>query len=146
MAWTSSRTVLGISLVTRPYWCFAIERRFSIASDRAWDILTDTVQWPRWGPTVRSVVCTDRYIREGARGRVYTPIGLSFPFVITEYSHGHCWSWRVAGIRATGHRVIRMGEGSCKIVFEMPVLWLPYVMVCRLALARMTKILAAESP
>jgi hypothetical protein len=36
-----------------------------------------------------------------------------------------------------------MGDASCRIAFEMPVFWLPYIVVCLLALRRMAGILAA---
>jgi hypothetical protein len=118
---------------------------FTVVDDRAWELLTDTNQWPLWGPTVRAVECPVRYIRQGTSGRVQTPIGLWLPFRITEYDHGRYWTWRVAGIRATGHRLIRIDETSCRVTFEMPVAWLPYAIVCRIALKRIARILAAGS-
>ena len=44
--------------------------------DRVWTVLTDTEVWPRWGPSVTAVECTDRFVREGSTGRVRTPVGI----------------------------------------------------------------------
>jgi hypothetical protein len=107
----------------------------------AWDLLTDTTKWRSWGPTVRSVTCSDRYIRKGSWGKVCTPIGLWVPFLITEYEHENYWTWKVAGIRATGHRIIPFNTNSCIVAFELPLSWMPYVIVCRIALKRMARIL-----
>ena len=70
-----------------------------------WDIITDTSQWPRWGPTVKNVQLSERFIRSGSSGKVLTSLGVWLPFVIDEYEHAAFWSWKVATIKATGHRV-----------------------------------------
>jgi hypothetical protein len=118
-----------------------VRRKIEASPERAWDLFTDTTRWRSWGPTVRVVSCSDRHIRKGSRGRVFTPIGLSAPFLITEYEHGKYWSWRVAGVRATGHRVEPAGRDSCTVVFELPLSWMPYAVVCRIALGRMARLL-----
>jgi hypothetical protein len=83
-----------------------------------WRLLTDTSLWPLWGPTVRGVRCSERLIRKGSEGKVRTPFGWWVPFVITEYDDLHFWGWKVAGMRATGHRLIAYDENSCRVVFE----------------------------
>jgi hypothetical protein len=122
----------------------SVKRDYRASPQSTWDLLTDTAKWPLWGPTVRSVTCSDRYIRQGSWGRVRTPIGLWLPFIITEYDHLHFWSWNVAGIRATGHRLIVFSEDSCRIVFELPVYWLPYALVCMRASRNMVELLESE--
>jgi len=121
----------------------SVDRIFKAHPERAWDLLTDTTKWRLWGPTVRSVTCSDRYIRKGSWGKVCTPIGLWVPFLITEYEHENYWAWKVAGIQATGHRLIQFSTNSCIVAFELPLYWLPYVIVCRLALKRMAGLLEA---
>ena len=106
-------------------------------------MLTDTTKWRLWGPTVRSVTCSDRYIHKGSTGKVCTPLGLWVPFLITEYEHENFWTWKVAGLRATGHRLIPFNTNSCIVAFELPLSWLLYVIVCRVALKRMSKLLEA---
>ena len=119
----------------------SVARVFQVDPEKAWALLTDTVRWPGWGPSVRRVDCPERHIRRGSRGRIRTPLGLSLPFVVTEYRHGRFWAWRVAGIPATGHRLVPLGPAACRVSFEMPVFWLPYVPVCAAALKKMAPIL-----
>jgi len=107
-----------------------------------WDILTDTHRWPRWGPTVRAVRCTHRRIRLGSEGAVQTPVGLWVPFVVTEYEHESRWSWEVASVPATGHRMLRIGPGRCRVVFEVPLPAAPYLFVCRIALQRIAEMVS----
>jgi hypothetical protein len=107
----------------------------------AWQLLTDTTLWPLWGPTVRDVRCSERFIRKGSEGKVLTPIGLWVPFLITEYDDLHFWGWNVAGIRATGHRLIACGDNSCRVVFELPCWWLPYVIVCKKAATNIAELI-----
>lgn len=121
----------------------SVERKFKASPKRAWDLITDTTKWRCWGPTVRSVSSSDRYIRKGSWGKVCTPIGLWVPFLITEYEHENYWTWKVGGIQATGHRLIQFNTNSCIVAFELPLSWLPYVIVCRIALKRMSKFLEA---
>ena len=118
-----------------------VERKIFASPQTAWALLTDTAQWPRWGPSVRAVFCPVRHIRKGSRGRIQLPIGVTVPFFITEYIHESYWGWKVAGVPATGHRLIAYGDNVCKVGFEMPVYWLPYGVVCKAALSRIAGIL-----
>ena len=118
-----------------------VKRELRASPESAWDLLTDTTKWRWWGPTVRSVTCSDRYIRKGSSGKVRTPIGLWFPFSITEYEHENYWTWKVAGIQATGHRLIQLNTDFSIVAFELPLSWMPYVIVCWIALKRMARIL-----
>ncbi len=83
----------------------------------------------------------NRFIRKGTEGRIKTAVGIWLPFSITEYKEGHFWSWKVGGIRTTGHRVETQEEGLCKLTFEVPVLAAPYVYICKIALDRIAGIL-----
>jgi len=103
----------------------------------AWRLLTDTHAWPQWGPSVRAVDATARFITAGMTGRVQTTPGLWLPFEITDWQQGRAWAWRVAGVPATGHRVAPLTTSSCRVAFTIPR-WAPfYVPVCRLALRRL---------
>lgn len=106
-----------------------------------WDILTDTVCWNEWGPTVTAVDSDDRHIQKGSAGRVRTISGVWLPFVITEFNDGTSWSWRVAGIRATGHRVEAVDEKTTLVVFQVPLYVAPYILVCKLALLNISKLI-----
>jgi hypothetical protein len=103
----------------------------------AWRLLTDTHAWPQWGPSVRAVDATARFITAGMTGRVQTTPGLWLPFEITDWQQGRAWAWRVAGIPATGHRVAPLTASSCRVAFTIPR-WAPfYRPVCHAALHRL---------
>lgn len=99
-----------------------------------WELITDTAQWPRWGPTVKAVRTSERYISKGSEGQVQTALGIWLPFVVTEYEHEFFWNWKVASVRATGHRL--QSAGGTILWFEVPVIAFPYIAICRMALNR----------
>ena len=105
-----------------------------------WDLITDTTQWPRWGPTVKRVQFPERFIRKGSSGQVLTAFSIWLPFVIVECEHGSFWSWRVASINATGHR-IQPANGGCILWFEVPIIAAPYILICQVALNRIQNLL-----
>ena len=119
-----------------------VSRIIDSPAEQVWWILTDTHCWPVWGPSVRAVDCTDRYIRTGSKGRVLMAIGLWADFQITAFEEGRYWSWRVYGIAATGHRVQSLGPNRCRVIFEVPLFAAPYVLICKLALQRIAKMCA----
>lgn len=119
----------------------AVSRSFNMPCVLIWELLTDTVTWSEWGPSVRDVEFPDRFIYPGAKGRIKTAAGISLPFVITRYEEGKFWSWNVAGIPATGHRVAPQGYGACTLTFEIPILGAPYAYVCKIALDRIDRML-----
>ena len=41
-----------------------------------WDLITDTPQWTIWGPTVKAVRNSERYIRKDSQSQVLTSVGL----------------------------------------------------------------------
>lgn len=117
-------------------------------ADVAWELLTHVDEWPRWGPTVRRARVdggADR-ISGGATGTVWTSPGPSLPFSIDAWRPDgpvRHWSWRVAGVPATGHTVTER-DGGCRVEFTVPwwapayapVLWLGLRRVRSLAHAR----------
>ncbi len=116
----------------------------NVPATTAWELLIDTRRWPEWGPSVTRVDCADRCIGPGTVGRVQTAFGPWLSFQITEFIAGQYWHWKVAGIPATGHRVLSIGPSLCRVVFEVPVLAAPYLVVCRLAAQRIKNILEEE--
>ncbi len=111
---------------------------------RVWRLITDTRSWPRWGPTVRAVECSERFIHAGSTGRVRTPFGIWLPFVVVVFEpERYYWDWRVGGIAATGHRVEPRGSHQSLLSFSVPDWAIGYGMVCRLALVRIERLLAA---
>ncbi len=122
-----------------------IGRFYNASIPFVWDLITDTVQWPQWGPTVRRVESTDRFIRKGTSGRVLTTIGVWLPFVIVEYKHRCFWSWKVASIKATGHRVRSAETEGSYLWFEVPIIAAPYILVCEMALNRIENLTAAPT-
>ena len=106
----------------------------------AWALLTDLARWPEWGPSVRSARLDRGPFGPGARGRVETAVGMELPFEVTGFEAGRSWSWSVAGVAATGHRVEPLGDDACRVGFGVPAIAFPYLAVCRIALARIAEI------
>ncbi|MGB5422709.1 MAG: SRPBCC family protein [Desulfobacterales bacterium] len=109
---------------------------------RVWRLLTDTQTWTRWGPSVREVDSTERFIRAGLTGRIRTPFGVWVPFIIDTFEPEHYWDWRVGGVAATGHRVDPRGPDQCRLTFNVPVWAAGYTVVCCVALNRIKRLLA----
>jgi hypothetical protein len=107
----------------------------------AWEVLTDTERWTEWGLSITEVECGQRYIAQGTSGWVKTVFGLWLPFRIDTFEEGKNWSWSVAGIKATGHRVESIGPDKCRVIFSVPLFVAPYLVVCKLALIRIKRIL-----
>ena len=110
-----------------------------------WDLLIDVRAWPQWGPSVRHAVLDGDGTRlgPGSRGTVWTVAGVRLPFAVSGFDPGRHWSWRVAGVPATGHTVTPTAAG-CRVVFEAPW-WAPaYLTVCAVALTRIEKMAVAE--
>ena len=118
-----------------------VGKMFLASPHTIWDLITDTTQWPRWGPTVKAVRCSERYICKGSGGQVLTAVGIWLPFLISEYEHGSFWSWKVASIRATGHRLQPTDTDGCYLWFEVPIIAAPYLIICQVALNRISDIL-----
>ena len=106
------------------------------APDVVWDLLVRLAEWPTWGPTVRGARLDDGgdVLTAGATGRVRTVAGPELPFRVEDWVPDGAvrhWSWRVAGIPATGHTV-RERRSGCRVELSAPwwasayapVLWL----------------------
>jgi uncharacterized protein YndB with AHSA1/START domain len=110
-------------------------RHVQASPDAVWTILTDLDDWPRWGLTVQRAEIEGGVLTLGTKGRVWTPVGLSLPFEITEFVPGRSWAWTVAGVPATRHGVDPDGDG-CRVWMSAPV-WAPaYLPVLDIALRR----------
>ncbi len=114
------------------------------SSKLVWEVLIDTHCWPKWGPSVTAVRCRDRFIQPGSKGHVRITLGLWLPFEIIDFVAGEKWSWRVMNIPATGHRVEALAPEQCLLVFEVPWLAAPYLLVCKIAAGRI-KLIAERS-
>ncbi|BCW68291.1 hypothetical protein NicSoilB4_30540 [Arthrobacter sp. NicSoilB4] len=137
---------------------FSVSRRVAASAEDVWTLLTDTGQWPAWGPSITGVEPARTGIpagpeagraaepgsgglAAGSRGRVRTVLGVALPYTVTALEPGRYWSWSVAGLPATGHRVVPQG-GGCLVTFTVPW-WAPaYLPVCALALRRIERIAA----
>ena len=108
--------------------------------EAVWDILIDTQIWPTWGPSLLKVDCKDRYIKLGSKGRVKTGFLFWLSFTIIEFRQFEFWNWRVGRMQATGHKLIRKSNSSCKLCFDMGLWAFAYIPICWLALHKIEKI------
>ena len=99
---------------------------------------------PIWGPTVKGVQLPERFIRNGSKGRVLTVFNIWVPFVIVKFEDGCFWSWKVASISATGHR-IQPSDGGCNLWFDIPIIAAPYFIVCQVALNRIQNLISESA-
>lgn len=121
---------------------WTVSRDVDASADAVWHVLTDLEAWPQWGPTVVRAELDGAAFELGATGRVWTPVGVPLPFVISELDQGRMWAWRVAGVRATRHGVQPRDSGS-RVWMSTP-LWAPgYLPVLAIALRRIEAIAEA---
>ena len=119
-----------------------VDRHVDAPTAAVWRLLVDLDAWPEWGPTVHRAALEDaEELEGGVRGRVWTPVGLSLPFTITEFVPGRRWAWTVAGVPATAHEVRPDGRG-CRVRFEVPWWASAYLPVCAVALGRIAEMAA----
>ena len=119
--------------------CLWVSKDLAVPAESVWDLLTDTESWSEWGPTLAEVECDERRIGPDSEGRVRPVYGPWLPFEIEGFRHGQEWSWRVAGLPATRHRVSATGPDRCRVEFGVPVPAAPYLAVCRQALERIAE-------
>ena len=122
-------------------------RSVAAPATSVWELLVDLDAWPSWGPTVTAARLDDggRTLTPGARGAVRTPVGLWVPFVVTELTPLVHWSWSVAGIPATTHRVHPDGAG-CVVELGAPS-WAPaYLPVLEVATRRLAELAERDRP
>lgn len=123
---------------------FSVTRRVATPADVVWGLLTDTRQWPAWGPSITGVEpaageASGTGLAFGSGGKVRTVLGVALPYAVTAFEPGRSWSWSVAGIRATGHRVTPQHCG-CLVTFSVPWWAAAYLPVCALALRRIERL------
>jgi uncharacterized protein YndB with AHSA1/START domain len=92
--------------------------------DVVWNLISRYEHWSAWGVSITAVEPSSGRVRAGATGRVRTLVGVWLPFEITEVAEGESWSWKVAGVSATGHRVDPTA-GGCRVTFFAPG-WAPF--------------------
>lgn len=115
-----------------------VSRDVGAPADTVWRLLTDLEAWPRWGLTVSRAELDGTAFLLGATGRVWTPVGIPLPFVISEFDPGRTWGWDVGGVPATRHGVLP-ADGGCRVWMSAPV-WAPaYLPVLELAVWRIEK-------
>ncbi|WP_410764772.1 SRPBCC family protein [Haloferax sp. DFSO60] len=115
-----------------------VSRVISASPERCWSLVTNVEYWTEWGPSVSAVRGVSGRIEPGSTGEVRVA-GVWVPFTI-ETCEKHRWTWRVAGIPATGHRVRSWGVDSSLVSFELPVAAAPYAVVCAVALERIDRL------
>jgi len=117
-----------------------VNKKIDAPLERVWEILTDTRQWPAWGPSVLRVDSPQRYICCGLQGRLKTAVGIWVSFEITNCEAPVFWDWKVAGFAATGHRLKKLNKNSCELNFELPFAAFPYALICRQAANRIARL------
>jgi hypothetical protein len=120
-----------------------VKREIPAPADAVWDVLIDTAKWPEWGPSVSAVQCKDRRIVAGSTGRLQVLGGPWVPFEVTKCTDRR-WTWDVARIQATGHRVEPVDAMRSRAVFEIPLLAGGYAVVCRRALQKIEELATAK--
>ena len=111
-----------------------VRRQVDAPVEAVWNVLTDTQQWPAWGPSISAVESADRRIERGTTGRVRVLDAVWLPFEITSCAD-HRWTWDVARIDATGHFVSASPAGAV-VGFELSPLATAYAPVCARACAK----------
>jgi hypothetical protein len=105
-----------------------------------WDLLVDPDAWPDWGPSIRRADLRADRLHVGAQGSMQTVLGITVPFEITTYRDQEQWAWRVAAIRATDHSLVELGQGRCRAGIGIAWPAAPYLLLCRVALARLERL------
>jgi hypothetical protein len=120
-----------------------VSRRVDTPVERAWEVLTDTERWPSWGPTVTEARADRRFVRAGTRGEVQVLSGPWLPFEVTACAD-YRWTWDVARVPATGHRVEAEPHERSRVVFELPALAAGSVPVCARALSNVARLVGGD--
>ena len=118
-------------------------------SELAWDQLVELSCWPHWGPPVRSARLDDgsQRLSADATGSVQTVLGPWLPFRVEHWHIGdqpvdgqlRSWSWRVGGVPATEHVVVRRGPSRCRVEMSTPWWAVSYLGVVAVALRRIRR-------
>ena len=144
-----------------------VSRTIDVPAAAVWDLLTDTDQWPTWGPSIRAATCETPVFGLGSTGTVTAVGGLRLAYTVTAFEPGQSWSWRIhrrtqrprekrdgggverlrgswwsGGVPATDHSVEDVGPGRCRVTFGVPAVLWPYLAVCAVALRRIDRLAA----
>lgn len=126
----------------------AVRARMEIeaSAGEVWSRLAEFEHWPEWGPSVRAVEADEgaEAVAVGVTGRVQTVLRIWLSFEITSCEAGRSWGWSVAGIDATGHRVIPLSATRTAVEFSVGRRFAPYVWVLDRGLRRLKAILESE--
>lgn len=120
-----------------------VSRELDTPAERAWEVLTDTERWPDWGPTVSAVDADRRFVRAGSTGDLQVLGGPWIPYEITS-CEDYRWTWDVADVPATGHRVESVPHERCRVVFELHPLATGYAPVCARALQQIEGLVGGD--
>lgn len=126
-------------------WHWRVRRTIGAPPSAAWRALTGTAAWPKWGPSVFAA-SGPAFITRESRGTVRpTRFGPKLPWRIDAFVPERFWSWRVAGVPATGHAIAPGPDGTSTLVeFDAPW-WAPfYVPVLWWGLRRLARLLEAD--
>ena len=101
---------------------WVVERDVDAPVGTVWDILTDTGRWPEWGPVIADVESSTRHVETGTTGRIrFQGTVVPVPFeVLTVDEQRLRWTWDLARVFGTGHRVEARAGGS-RVGFELPL-------------------------
>ena len=110
-------------------------------ADEVWKILVDTSRWVEWGPSIHAVERSERFLTASSSGRVKTVLRFSVPFTVTRFEPGRTWSWRVFGIPATTHTVESLSANRSRLLFGVPLIAFPYLLVCLVAIKRINSLI-----
>lgn len=109
-------------------------------AERLWELIAVFDNWPEWGSSIRAVDSPSVRVEPGGEGRVRTVAGFWLQFRICEVVPGRFWIWDVAGIGATGHHVMPLGDKACRVEFTAPWIAAPYLLVLRRSLRRLKRL------
>ena len=118
----------------------------AVSASRVWPLLAEFRYWPVWGPSVRAVEAETESIAAGLRGRVQTAIGLWLPFEIVRCEPERFWDWKVAGVRATGHRLVPIGAERTRVEFTASRFFFLYLPVLDRGLHRLAELATSGAP
>jgi hypothetical protein len=117
-----------------------VSRVVEAPAAHVWRVLIDTTTWTSWGPSVSEVRHQGRFLGPGSEGQVRPPVGPWLDFEVTRFEEGHLWSWSLAGVPATAHRVESIDARRCRVGIDVPLLVVPYALVGAVALQRIDRL------
>jgi hypothetical protein len=117
-----------------------VSRVVEAPAAHVWRVLIDTTTWTSWGPSVSEVRHQGRFLGPGSHGQVRPPVGPWLDFEVTRFEEGHLWSWSLAGVPATAHRVESIDARRCRVGIDVPLLVVPYAVVGAVALQRIDRL------